>query len=258
MITLPTDGKIKVYDALRPTKNHHGRIRNNEILDEFDKEKPVCMFLQGPSLENWKKLDPPFNEHSDCVFASVNNFEPVDDILKKINRRVELLWCSSEVRYNQTSQNINDFIKNDGILFTSITLWENSRNRDISCNISEDLKNEERNIIFSDYGINWLNSFTSFIIVMGVLGWKKVYLFGADGSGGGYYQEGKFDYGRHETISQDTNLLNRDWEEIYDGARQYLKIPYLVPENIINVNNNTELTCFNTITEDDFRKQFGE
>jgi len=93
---------------------------------------------------------------------------------------------------------------------------------------------------------------------MGVLGWKKVYLFGADGSGGGYYQEGKFDYGRHETISQDTNLLNRDWEEIYDGARQYLKIPYLVPENIINVNNNTELTCFNTITEDDFRKQFGE
>ena len=57
MIKLPDIGEVKVYDVLRPTKNHRGRIKNNEILDEFDKEKPVCMFLQGPSLENWKKLD---------------------------------------------------------------------------------------------------------------------------------------------------------------------------------------------------------
>jgi len=254
MITLPSTGKVKVYDVLRPTKNHRGRMKNSEILDDYDKEKPVCLFLQGPSLKNWKKLDPPFNEHSNCVFASVNNFKPVDDILKKINRRVELLWCSSEERYNQTSQHVKDFVNNDGILFTSMVLWERkSRNK-----MHEDLKDFQEKIIFSNYGLNWLNSFTSFIITLGILGWKKVYLFGADGNGAGYYQGGTFNYGDHGTISQDTKFLNRDWEEIYDGAQQYLKIPYLVPENIINVNNNTELTCFNNITEDDFRKQFGD
>jgi len=245
----------RLESTLSPEEQFYKETQINSpsvIYRNLDKEKPICLFLHGTSLQNWEELDPPFNQHSNCVFASINNYKPVNEILKKIDRRIDLLWCSSPIRFDQLQQEVYNFLENKGILFTTNTLYFHTKH-------GNSLKGQ-KNIIFSDYGNRWLNSLAAFLIALGIDGWKKVYLFGADG-GGNYYKthpinDNYSNYGSEGTIVNDTALLNRDWHDIYEVAQDYLKIPYLVPDNIINVNNSSDLTCFNTIREEDFRKQF--
>ena len=213
--------------------------------------KVVCLFLQGDSLKEFadpnKKF---FSKESNCVFASINNFLPVNKILKEIDRKIEYLYCSSDKRYRDISDDIVKFIDEGGTLFTTSERFYAKKELQKYRHQGGD-----KQIILSDKGYG-LNSLGSFLLTLGSMHFRDIFLFGADG-GGSYY---KNIYEDLKSVGRDTGFLNEFWPRLveYAGESMSAGIPRMRITNVtpyIRGEPQTKLTCFDIMNIEDFYEQ---
>lgn len=207
----------------------------------MDRNKPIFILLQGESVREIERSIQRFR-NSDVYWASMNLFSLVEPIVKKINKKFDVLYVSSQERVLQEINNIKSFVIGDNTSFiTTTTIIENEL-RDIKC---------RDNVIISDYGLGY-NSLTAFLYALINLQFRKIYLFGADGGviGKDVYYNQKYldDYieenyeARKLSIYKDTQVMNQTF---YEKAKEY----GLSVENteIINCSLQSNISIFRKI-----------
>lgn len=215
--------------------------------------KPVFLLLPGPSLEELESRIPRLQD-LDVNWASLNRFNLLEE---KLGILFNLVYISSPVRVEELKEEIVHLLRTSGIFVT---------NSQITAEY-EHLYRKARNMgspsttwyctnLAYEPGV-WHNSLTAFLLWLSNMGFKEIYLFGCDGgkvgkNGNIYYgqelidtQKEQFD-ARKLSIPRDTQLMNEQYWSLYKK--------YFVQNKpkIINVNDDSLVTCFDKLTWGEF------
>lgn len=137
-------------------------------------DKPIIIVGHGPSCEQLNANIMAFHGIKDVLWSSLNRFYiPEDEILSKIDRVFDIIWCSSPVRLEQSivKKRIIEASGRGSIIFT--TSDNVSRMEKMGCN-------QAGTTIYSDFGYGYSSLF-SFLCALIKQGARQIILFGFDG-----------------------------------------------------------------------------
>ena len=152
--------------------------------------KPVYFCLHGPSLHNLDDNIEKFAD-KDVYWMTISTLRPISDMLQKIDKQVDI-FLTSIVRVIQAIQrDIINFLQRDNTLLLSSTrgaLEINQflpKDRDMSLLwdfnwTSGPHPNPQSRLLANDFGFGF-NTMTGALTSLMMLGFKNIYLFGADG-----------------------------------------------------------------------------
>lgn len=187
--------------------------------------KPIYLCLQGPSIS---LLDENIQEfkNRDVLWASLNKFRIIEDnILNKIDRKLDIIYCSSLTRFQEEYTHIK---KSNAVLISNHEIASNEKNIKID--------------IVSSLGYGFSSLF-AFLSIISQLECPAIYIFGADGVARESVYFGQEKYinenfkDRTYSIYQDTVIMNKlFWKLIDYWGIKKAKIFNCTPESAI--------TCF--------------
>lgn len=175
-------------------------IKMNRLFNEI-LVKPIVIVGQGPSSKLLKQHIELFRD-KDVIWCSLNRFHDIEtDVLSKIDRVFDILWCSSNVRFDETYPYLKDAGKRGTTLMTTT---HTSLRIDF-----------EADVYVSDLGIG-VSSIFAMLCALGKLRAREIYLIGFDGyavdTDHVYYGQKKIkdDFiSRKASIKVDTILANK-------------------------------------------------
>lgn len=197
--------------------------------------KTVCIVANGPSVS---ELDATFEnfDRDYVIWGGMNTFKPIEDrILKQRGKNFDLVYCSSNTRFEENYDDLMQVKMNpQRVLISSYC-----------CSYYFELSVNE--ILISDLGVGF-NSLSAFLYTIMNYGPSRIILFGADGYvenlNNVYYGQEKYDgenfFHRKITIEKDTKIMNETFWKICD----YWNIPRC---KIYNCSPKSAITCFDKI-----------
>ena len=190
---------------------------------------------------------------------TVNDFYILED---KLDVKFDFVWLTSSLSMrlgNGEKRKVHEiykYIRDGGTLITNMNF--KNKYKDLFKEISEeDLEGE---VVSTEIGYipgRWVNSLTALLWYLSNEGFTSIFLFGCDGGliqgqKNAYYEEGMRDFvhaNRSQIHAKDTDRMNKGFWEWYDKKDRVIKKPC-----IINVTNDSLVTCFETITWEEFHE----
>lgn len=193
--------------------------------------KNIILLLPGSSLKELHQHMPIEN----VLWASLNRFSFIErHLLKPYGKELDLVWCSSSVRFEEEKQNIFQHLKSGKIFYTNHELYLQNRGL---------FSHFPKQIICSSEG-HGLCSLFCFLAILIKQNAKKIILVGADGKADlqVYYNDSELINEdleeRRKTILRDTKIFNKIFWDC-------IKIWYPpTSTEIINTNRNSAYTIF--------------
>lgn len=198
-------------------------------MNALDRQlKTAYLCAQGPSISLLDKHIDKFID-KDVDWCALNKPSLIQNrILNKIGKKLSLIYCSSEQRWNEDKDFIMSQEKCAFITNHQIAL----------------LAGLECGVLLSSFGYGF-NSLFACLVAMMRIGYHRIYIFGADGHvsdldnayfGQDAYDGEDFD-ARRNSIKRDTQFINKYFWELTDywGINR---------ADIINVGMDSSITCF--------------
>jgi hypothetical protein len=198
----------------------------------------IIICLPSPSIKELEDNIESF-KNVDCQWASLNRFKAIEEnILYKIKKRLDVVYCSSPERFSEGYKNIKDF---KGLLITNSQIARQKING---------IYNENKKVYVSDWGYGFSSLF-AMICALIKLKYKQIFLFGAQGYAENtenvYYSQYKFRNenfkARKNSIYRDTKIMNKHFYELLDYWGIETK-----DVDIYNVTQKTKIDCFRKIS----------
>ena len=93
-------------------------VCKNMILNKIQ-NKQLVLIGQGPSSgEIAKQID--CFRNKDVLWGSLNRYHVFEnEVLRRINRRFDVLWCSSNVRFNEMNVHLRESSRQGALIMTT-------------------------------------------------------------------------------------------------------------------------------------------
>jgi|WetSurSiteA1Bulk_404760.scaffolds.fasta_scaffold11875_3 hypothetical protein len=224
--------------------------------NDFSK-KPIAILLHGSSIKLLEENIDKFQD-LDFIFCSLNYFSILEEnILKKINKSFNIIYCSSSAEFLLRKNDIEEFLNRDNTIFvtTPQTIWE-TETEDFFNKYNKKIYLTKLHLYRSDI---YPNSITILLLYLIRYGARKIAIFGYDGIGQVNYSEIQDTYYEKEKF-----LKDRNWNlvaDTYNFNKYFSELLYkLFDENqlrqeldIINFSRNSYIETFTKLSLDNLR-----
>jgi len=236
----PNRAKILISSGL--AKSGKSRVHRQA---NYTINKPVVILGQGPSSRLLERNIGLFRD-KDVFWASMNRYIFQErEILGKIRKRFNMIWCSSNVRFNEMRNHLKESAKDGALIMTTTHTY-------LRIDFQAD-------VYVSDIGIG-ISSLFAMLCALGTMGANDIYLIGFDGyathPGQVYYGQHKINddfIARQESIQKDTKVFNKMFWDYFE------KTVYRTRDEMrIHNLTGSKISCFKKMTIKQMANQLGE
>ena len=235
-------------------------------LKEIIKNRPIAILLHGSSIKELEERIEEFKDLDFC-YVSINYFKIMQEkILSKINKELDLVYCSNYKEFLTRQQDIEEFLSKDNkkLLTTFECLWQ-TENEDFA-NQYADKIHFCKMLVYEDN--SYPNSLAVLLYNLIREGFYKIILFGCDG----LLDEKEDDIDKISNTyfgKEQLKKEQRDWNLIVDTKkfneyftdalwRKLKEEEYRDKLNIVNCSPESYIKVFKIINYDEIRRWFNE
>ena len=246
---------------------------------KIDRNKPVFPCAHGPSLHNLENELMCFSD-SDVYWMSISVIEPIEDMLSKIEKKLDIFYVAVPRMIMATGRSISEFIQREQTLLLSSTLgslvidqtfrdmYIDTYKWDYFWYLGESPSPNSR-LLACDLGVSFTALFGALAILI-ALGFKKIYLFGADGTmkNGQRYFSKVQEFKSKPAIRQTDHFSSDDYYNagLYNNTTAFNQTSCMMIDkwgltdwnpnfDIINVSPDSMYSVFEKISIDDLRSK---